>query len=82
VLHNTPKNCTGTKAEIDTYFEELLEPDNDEDFDILAWWKSKLDKFPVLSSMVRDFLAISLSTVSSEYAFSLGEEFLENVEAH
>jgi hypothetical protein len=64
------------KAEIDAYFEEPLEPDNDEDFDILAWWKSKSDKFPVLSSMVRDFLAIPLSTVSSESAFSLGGRIL------
>jgi hypothetical protein len=64
------------KAEIDTYFEEPLEPDNVEDFDILAWWKSKSDKFPVLSIMVRDFLAIPLSTVSSESTFSLGGRIL------
>jgi hypothetical protein len=64
------------KAEIDAYFEEPLEPDNDEDFDILAWWKCKSDKFPVLSNMVRDFLAIPLSTVSSESAFSLGGRIL------
>jgi hypothetical protein len=64
------------KAKIDTYFEEPLEPNNDEDFDILAWWKSKADKFHVLSSMVRDFLAISLSTVLLESAFSLGGRIL------
>ena len=64
------------KAKIDTYFEEPLHPDNVEDFDILAWWKCTSDKFPVLSSMVRDFLAIFLSTVSSESAFSLGGRIL------
>ncbi|CAD6256622.1 unnamed protein product [Miscanthus lutarioriparius] len=63
------------KSEIDTYLEEPLEGDND-DFDILTWWKSRSDKFPVLSTMVPDFLAIPLSTVSSESAFSLGERIL------
>ncbi|CAD6256653.1 unnamed protein product [Miscanthus lutarioriparius] len=63
------------KSEIDTYLEEPLEGDND-DFDILTWWKSRSDKFPVLSTMVRDFLAIPLSTVSSESAFSLRERIL------
>jgi hypothetical protein len=63
------------KSEIDTYLEEPLEGDND-DFDILTWWKSRSDKFPILSTMVRDFLAIFLSTVSSESAFSLGGRIL------
>jgi hypothetical protein len=63
------------KFEIDAYLEEEIEEDN-EDFDILAWWKGKSDKFPVLSTMARDFLSIPLSTVSSESAFSLGGRIL------
>ena len=63
------------KSEIDVYLEE--EPENNiEDFDVLSWWRSKAAKFPVLSAMARDFLAIPLSTVSSESAFSLGGRIL------
>jgi len=45
-------------------------------FDILVWWKTHAEKYPVLSTMARDFLAIPLSTVSSESAFSLGGRIL------
>ena len=63
------------KSEIDVYLEE--EPENNiEDFDVLSWWRSKAAKFPVLSAMARDFLAIPLSMVSSESAFSLGGRIL------
>ncbi|CAN6307357.1 unnamed protein product [Urochloa humidicola] len=47
-----------------------------EGFDVLDWWKTRAEKFPILSVMVRDFLAIPLSTVSSESAFSLGGRIL------
>ncbi|CAN6342899.1 unnamed protein product [Urochloa humidicola] len=65
------------KSEIDLYLEEESEPNIEEfDFDILSWWRSKASKFPVLSKMAREFLAIRLSTVSSEAAFSLGGRIL------
>jgi len=63
------------KSEIDIYFEEDCVEDI-ENFDILAWWKAHAEKFPVLSTMARDFLAIPLSTVPSESAFSLGGRIL------
>jgi hypothetical protein len=56
-----------------------LEEENEldsEDFDILAWWKINAKKFPILSSMARDFLAIPLSTIASELAFSCGGRIL------
>jgi hypothetical protein len=55
--------------------EEETEQDS-EDFDILAWWKINAKKFPILSAMVCDFLAIPLSTVASESTFSCGGRIL------
>ncbi|XP_016694363.1 zinc finger BED domain-containing protein RICESLEEPER 2-like [Gossypium hirsutum] len=43
-----------------------------EDFDILLWWKVNSPRFPTLSKMARDVLAIPVSTVVSESAFSIG----------
>ncbi|XP_022683481.1 zinc finger BED domain-containing protein RICESLEEPER 2-like [Setaria italica] len=63
------------KSEFDIYFEEDCVEDI-ENFDILAWWKAHAEKFPILSVMARDFLAIPLSIVSSESAFSLGGRIL------
>ncbi|XP_019450678.1 PREDICTED: zinc finger BED domain-containing protein RICESLEEPER 2-like [Lupinus angustifolius] len=67
------------KSELDRYldddFEEL--PDDDP-FDILKWWKGKSVKYHVLSRMARDILAIPVSTVSSESAFSTGGRVLDS----
>ena len=63
------------KSKIDMYFEEDCVEDI-ENFDILAWWKAHAEKFLVLSTMARDFLAIPLSIVPSESAFSLGGRIL------
>ena len=40
------------------------------EFDILAWWKNKREQYPILSQIVRDVMAIQVSTVASESAFS------------
>ena len=63
------------KSELDAYLEEALVR-GDENFEILSWWKTNSNKYPVLSLMARDFLAIPLSTVSSESAFSLSGSIL------
>jgi hypothetical protein len=41
-------------------------------FDILAWWKNQTDEYPLLSKIARDLLAVQVSTVASESAFSAG----------
>jgi len=41
-------------------------------FDILAWWKNQTDEYLVLSRIAHDLLAVQVSTVASESAFSAG----------
>ena len=41
-------------------------------FDILAWWKNQIDEYPVLAKIARDLLAVQVSIVASESAFSAG----------
>jgi hypothetical protein len=54
--------------ELDLYMAEpLLKQDS---FDILAYWKNKTDKYPILSQIARDLMSIQVSTVASESAFS------------
>ena len=58
------------------YLEDEVEDDY-EGFELLKWWKSKSTKYSVLSLMARDILAIPISTVSSESAFSTGGRVLD-----
>jgi hypothetical protein len=46
-------------------------------FDILGWWKVNGIKYPILAKIVRDVLAIPISTVASESAFSTGGRVLD-----
>ena len=57
------------RTELDHYLEEYVLPDNSQ-FDILLWWKLNGVKYPVLQTIARDILAIPVSTVASESAFS------------
>ncbi|XP_010480984.1 PREDICTED: zinc finger BED domain-containing protein RICESLEEPER 2-like [Camelina sativa] len=47
------------------------------DFDILSWWRRNSSKFPVLSEVARDVLAIQVSSVASESAFSTSGRILD-----
>ena len=57
-----------TKSEIGKYLLDNLE--KLESYDILNWWKLNASNYPILSKMARDILAIPISTVASESAFS------------
>ena len=46
-------------------------------FDILKWWKRHNDTYKVLAQMARDILAVPVSTMSSESAFSISGWMLD-----
>ncbi|TXG74484.1 hypothetical protein EZV62_003063 [Acer yangbiense] len=60
---------THVKSEFDAYLEEKVLP-RTKDFDILVWWRANASKYPILAQIARDFLAIPVSSVASESAFS------------
>ncbi|KAF7147431.1 hypothetical protein RHSIM_Rhsim03G0207300 [Rhododendron simsii] len=57
------------KLELDYYLSEAV-LQKSTGFDVLNWWKSHQPKYPILQAMARDLLAIPVSTVASESAFS------------
>ncbi|XP_057543992.1 zinc finger BED domain-containing protein RICESLEEPER 2-like [Amaranthus tricolor] len=61
------------KCELDIYLdEERLVVDKNK-FNLLAWWNAESSKFPTLSKIARDILAMPISTVASESAFSTSD---------
>jgi hypothetical protein len=68
-------------SELDAYVDEVFIESSAGTTDIVTWWKSNAEKYPVLSAMARDFLAVPLSIVSSESAFSCGGRILGDTRA-
>ncbi|XP_048502686.2 zinc finger BED domain-containing protein RICESLEEPER 2-like [Beta vulgaris subsp. vulgaris] len=64
------------KIELDKYLDEDTE--DEDEFDILGWWKFNSARFPTMGSMARDVLAVPISTVASKSAFSTGGRFLDS----
>nr|GEU33512.1 zinc finger BED domain-containing protein RICESLEEPER 2-like [Tanacetum cinerariifolium] len=69
---------TSTISELDKYLCESVEAfDSNVKFDILAWWKVNSPRFPILSLMARDLLAIPISTVAFKSVFSTSGRVLD-----
>ncbi|CAN0873599.1 Zinc finger BED domain-containing protein RICESLEEPER 2 [Linum grandiflorum] len=81
-------NAEVETSDLDLYLQEkqykqVIKKENEnlvvDKFDILGWWSSHHEKrFPILSEMARDILAIPISTVASESAFSTGGRVLND----
>ena len=62
-------------SELQLYFNEKR-LDRKKDLDILTFWKGEQFRHPILSRLACDVMAISISTVASESAFSTGGRVL------
>ncbi|KAI3491359.1 hypothetical protein L1887_44285 [Cichorium endivia] len=60
---------SGGMTELDNYLREKLLP-KDMELDLLVWWKTNGFKYPTLQRIAKDILAVPISTVASESAFS------------
>jgi hypothetical protein len=74
--YRASKSDVECKSGLNRYLMEDVEKMN-VNFDILNWWKVNSIKFPVIAQIVRDVLAILITTVASESAFSTGGRVLD-----
>ncbi|KAL0400182.1 UNVERIFIED_CONTAM: putative AC transposase [Sesamum radiatum] len=63
------EQCAESKSKVTRYLLDGCEKSS-KDFDVLKWWKSSSSKYPILSKIAKDVLAIPVSTIASESAFS------------
>ncbi|KAF8661542.1 hypothetical protein HU200_056963 [Digitaria exilis] len=63
-------------SELSRYLADKREKRTKE-FDILDYWKVSSNKYPVLSLLAKDVLAVPASTVPSESAFSTGGRIID-----
>ena len=59
-------------------FMQRLDDDERAGLDLLHWWKGEESKHPILAAMARDILAIQVSSVASERAFSASGRVLDD----
>ncbi|XP_070010017.1 zinc finger BED domain-containing protein RICESLEEPER 1-like [Nicotiana sylvestris] len=74
--HKVVSGGVDSKIELEKYLAE--DPENEKpDIDILAWWKVNSPRFPILTKMARDVLAIPISSMPYESTFSTGGRILD-----
>jgi hypothetical protein len=59
------------ETELSSYLDSDTLQKFDDDFNILNWWHEHKLSYHVLSILARDIISVSISTISSESAFSL-----------
>ncbi|XP_022899313.1 zinc finger BED domain-containing protein RICESLEEPER 2-like [Olea europaea var. sylvestris] len=65
------------KNDLVDYLNDRCEDLTNDDFDILNWWKLNENKFKIVSQIAKDVLAIQISTVAPESAFSTSGRILD-----
>ncbi|KAL3535186.1 hypothetical protein ACH5RR_003647 [Cinchona calisaya] len=61
------------KTQLELYLDEVrIDRNAQPDLDVLGFWKAHKCHYPELSKMALDILAIPITTVASESAFSIG----------
>ncbi|KAJ1687900.1 hypothetical protein LUZ63_019290 [Rhynchospora breviuscula] len=75
--HLMEEECVETKSEVTKYLTEPCENGDEKSFDILGWWKVNTSRYHILSLIAKDVLAMSVSTVPSESAFSTSGRILD-----
>jgi hypothetical protein len=65
------------KIKVERYLGDDCEDPNDFKLDILGWWRCNTIKYKILSKVAQHVLAILISTVVFEAAFSTGGRILD-----
>jgi hypothetical protein len=79
-----PRTSWNPRAEFNHYLEmdhvshdQRLQEEDDQ-IDLLGWWRDNERQFPVLSQFARDVLLVPVSTVSYESTFSIVGRIIED----
>ena len=71
------EQSVGCSNEVDKYLAENCDGRMDVNFEVLGWWKDNSSRYPMLSKVAKDVLAVPVLTVASESAFSTGGRIVD-----
>ncbi|KAL2243468.1 UNVERIFIED_CONTAM: Zinc finger BED domain-containing protein RICESLEEPER 4, partial [Sesamum indicum] len=69
------------KSELNSYLKEEIVKYGSPNFSIIELWKEHTPRFPILARLARDVLAMPISTVASESAFSTEGRIIDDFRA-
>lgn len=72
----TPADMSEFKMYLNYDFVRNMSQDERANINLCTWWRSQRKQHPVLSAMARDLLAVQVSSVPSERAFSAGKRVM------
>jgi len=79
--HLQEEDSVENRNKVERYLVDGCENLNDDKIDILGWWKNNALKYKILSKVAQHVLAIPISTVASELAFSTGGRILDQFQS-
>ncbi|CAN1219568.1 Zinc finger BED domain-containing protein RICESLEEPER 2 [Linum perenne] len=72
-------SASAGKSELEKYLEsDIFEAPTGSEFDVIGWWKEHSQQYKILSRMAIDILAIPITSVASEAAFSAGGRVIDS----
>ncbi|KAH9672415.1 BED-type domain-containing protein [Citrus sinensis] len=77
MMKQSSNDDISSKNDVEKYLTDANESTSNAHFDILTWWKLNGHRYPILSQIAKDVLAIPVSTVASESTFSTGGRVLD-----
>uniref|UniRef100_A0A1J3ID04 Putative AC transposase n=1 Tax=Noccaea caerulescens TaxID=107243 RepID=A0A1J3ID04_NOCCA len=76
-IHEESEENSGDQTELESYLTDPCTPKSDPNFNVLHWWRRSASRYKTLSIMARDLMAIPVSTVASESAFSISGRVID-----
>ncbi|KAH9780470.1 BED-type domain-containing protein [Citrus sinensis] len=64
-------------SEVERYLKDPVEDPSNLKLNVLLWWRVNGSRYPILEKIARDVLAVPVSTVASESAFSTGRRIID-----
>ena len=77
MIHSRYERFLQVEQSLEKYLAENCDGRKDVNFEILEWWRDNCNRFQVLSKVVKDVLAVPVSTIASESAFSTGGRIVD-----
>ena len=78
MIHSRYERFLQVEQSLEKYLAENCDGRKDVNFEILERWRDSCNMFQVLSKVVKDVLAVPVSTVAYESAFSIGGRIVDS----